>query len=153
MEAILTDYLTQRKLRKTPERYAILDTVYGINGHFTIEELSQQLEDNNFRVARATLYNTMKLFIELRLVVRHRFIGQTKYEACLHNDNHLHQVCTVCGKVTEVDSPDIIRAIEATKLKRFHKDGFTLYIYGICTTCSSRLTRQRNKKNKKNKEK
>ena len=37
---ILNGYLEMKKCRKTPERYAILDAVYSIRGHFTIEELS-----------------------------------------------------------------------------------------------------------------
>lgn len=147
---ILTRYLALNKHRKTPERYAILDTVYDTEGHFTLEELSNRLVAQNFRVSRATLYNTMKLFIELRLVVRHRFIGQTKYEACRHDDNHVHQVCTVCGRVTELDSQLIINAIDSTRLKRFHRDGFMLYIYGVCSPCQARITREQNKKNKQN---
>lgn len=144
VKAILTSYLELNRLRKTPERYAILDTVYSINGHFTLDELGNILEENNFRVSRATLYNTMKLFIELRLVIRHRFIGQTKYEACFHNENHIHQVCTLCGSVTEVCSTEITDAIETTKLHRFRKDGFTLYIYGVCSKCQARITRKKN---------
>lgn len=144
VKGILTSYLELNKLRKTPERYAILDAVYDINGHFTLDELSDILEKENFRVSRATLYNTMKLFIELRLVIRHRFIGQTKYEACYHNANHIHQVCTICGSVTEVDSLEIANAIGGTKLRRFRKDGFTLYIYGICSMCQARITRKKN---------
>jgi Fur family ferric uptake transcriptional regulator len=55
----------------------------------------------------------------------------------------------VCGKVTEVKSDLISNAIDATHLKRFRKDGFTLYIYGICSTCQGKLTRMRNKELKK----
>lgn len=145
---ILTRYLALNKHRKTAERYAILDTVYDTEGHFTLDELSSLLAVQNFRVSRATLYNTMKLFIELRLVVRHRFIGQTKYEACRHEDNHVHQVCTTCGRVTELDSKPITEAIEATRLKRFHRDGFMLYLYGVCSQCQARITREQNKRNK-----
>ncbi|MBQ7422712.1 MAG: transcriptional repressor [Prevotella sp.] len=147
---ILTNYLELKNHRKTPERYAILNAVYGMKGHFTLEELGEALEKDNFRVSRATLYNTMKLFIELRLVIRHRFIGQTKYEACCDNENHIHQVCTICGTVTEVESRQISTAISETKLSRFRKDGFTLYIYGVCSKCQARITRQKNYlKNKK----
>jgi len=140
---ILTSYLELNKHRKTPERFTILDAVYSINGHFTLEELGDKLvNDYNFPVSRATLYNTLKLFIELRLVVRHRFQTTTKYEACYDNDSHCHQVCTVCGKVTEVKSPQVIEAINNMHTKRFRKDGFTLYVYGICSTCQAKLTRQ-----------
>jgi Fur family ferric uptake transcriptional regulator len=142
---ILDSYLELNNHRRTPERYAILDAVYQMDGHFSLEELSSKLENDNFRVSRATLYNAMKLFIELRLVIRHRFIGQTKYEACYNNEDHIHQVCTMCGKVTEVASNDISEAIDKTHLRRFRKDGFTLYIYGICSACQSRMSRMRNK--------
>ena len=56
---ILTNYLELNNHRKTPERYAILDAVYSINGHFTLEELGEKLNgEKNFPVSRATLYNT-----------------------------------------------------------------------------------------------
>ena len=139
---ILNNYLTANNRRKTPERYAILEAVYDTNGHFTLEELSEKLaEENKFPVSRATLYNTLKLFMELRLVIRHRFQGQTKYEACYDNNSHSHQICTVCGKVTEIKSPQISETISNMRLKRFRKDGYSLYIYGICSTCQARITR------------
>ena len=145
---ILNNYLQLNNRRKTPERYAILDAVYDINGHFTLEELSEKLtEENKFPVSRATLYNTLKLFMELRLVIRHRFQGQTKYEACYDNNSHSHQICTVCGKVTEIKSPQISETISNMRLKRFRKDGYSLYIYGICSTCQARITRTKTKNN------
>ena len=147
---ILTSYLELNKHRKTPERFTILDAVYSTNGHFTLEELGEKLtSEYNFPVSRATLYNTLKLFIELRLVVRHRFHTTTKYEACYDNNSHSHQICTMCGKVTEVKSPQIIEAINGLHTKRFRKDGFTLYLYGICSTCQAKLTRQSVKNMKK----
>ena len=146
---ILDNYLDRNNHRKTPERYAILDAIYSIDGHFTLEELGELLESRNFRVSRATLYNTMKLFIELRLVIRHRFIGQTKYDGCYKNENHIHQVCTICGTVDEIQSPEIGKAIRNTHSLRVQKDGFTLYIYGVCAKCQRRLARQ--KKTEENK--
>jgi Fur family ferric uptake transcriptional regulator len=140
---ILTSYLEQHHLRKTPERFAILDAVYDTNNHFTLEELGEKLnEEERFPVSRATLYNTLKLFMELRLVIRHRFQGTTKYEACYDNNSHCHQICTVCGKVSEFKSAKINDAISALHLKRFRKDGYTLYVYGICSTCQAKITRQ-----------
>ena len=147
---ILTNYLELNKHRMTPERFTILDAVYSIDGHFTLEELGEKLDKEfNFPVSRATLYNTLKLFMELRLVVRHRFQTTTKYEACYDNNSHSHQVCTMCGKVTEIKSPQITEAINSLHMKRFRKDGFTLYIYGICSTCQARITRLASKEAKK----
>lgn len=142
---ILDSYLEVNNHRKTQERYTILDAVYSINGHFSLEELGEKLTNEyKFPVSRATLYNTLNLFLELRLVIRHRFHGSTKYEACYDNNSHSHQICTVCGKVTEIDSPEISEVIDELRLKRFRKDGYTLYIYGICSTCQAKLTRLKN---------
>lgn len=149
---ILDGYLEMNNRRKTPERYTILKAIYNSEGHFTLEELGEKLiSDYNFPVSRATLYNTLNLFMQLRLVIRHRFQGSTVYEACYDNTSHCHQICTLCGKVTEVKSPQISEAIEATHLKRFRKDVYTLYIYGICSTCQAKLTRMKNKELNKNK--
>ena len=148
VERILDSYLEMNNHRKTPERYAILRAVYDTDGHFTLDELGEKLaKEYKFPVSRATLYNTLNLFMELRLVIRHRFQGTTKYEACYDNNSHCHQMCTVCGKVTEVRSPEIADAINELHLKRFRKDGFTLYIYGICSTCQGKITRQKKLKN------
>lgn len=152
VERILDGYLEMNNHRKTPERYTILRAVYNFNGHFSLEELSNKLStEYEFPVSRATLYNTLNLFLELRLVVRHRFQGSTKYEACYDNTSHSHQICTVCGKVTEIKSVELNNAIDNMHFKRFRKDGFTLYIYGICSTCQARLTKKKKDNKKSNK--
>jgi Fur family ferric uptake transcriptional regulator len=148
---ILDSYLEMNNHRKTPERYTILKAIYKTEGHFTLDELSDRLvKDYNFPVSRATLYNTLNLFLQLRLVIRHRFQSTTVYEACYDNMSHSHQICTECGKVTELKTPLIAKAIDDTHLKRFRKEGFTLYIYGVCSTCQAKLTKKKKKQVKKN---
>lgn len=78
---IFTEYLNANGHRKTPERYAILDTIYSIDGHFDIDMLySQMMNQENFRVSRATLYNTIILLINARLVIKHQFGTSSQYE-------------------------------------------------------------------------
>lgn len=45
---VLDNYLEMNKHRKTPERYAVLDAVYSLKGHFTLEDLGAQLEKMHF---------------------------------------------------------------------------------------------------------
>ena len=150
VKVILANYLELNRNRKTPERFTILDAVYSINGHFTLDELSEKLvSEYNFPVSRATLYNTLKLFIELRLVIRHRLQSTTKYEACYDNNSHSHQVCTMCGQVTEIKSQELTEVINSLHTKRFRKDGYSLYIYGICSNCQAKMTRKAKLEEKK----
>ena len=58
---IFTEYLNANGHRKTPERYAILDTIYSIDGHFDIDTLYSLMADQeNFRVSRATLKKNLQ---------------------------------------------------------------------------------------------
>lgn len=144
----LDDYLETNNLRKTPERYAILDAVFSLRGHFSMEELGEYLTTNNFRVSRATLYNNLRLFKKLRFVVCHRLQNGTRYESCSDDKEHCHQICTVCGSVTEFNSSELIEIVNNLKLKRFKKDGFSLYIYGICSKCQAQITRRKSNRQK-----
>lgn len=136
VKQIFTEYLTTNGHRKTPERYAILNTIYSIDGHFDIDTLYlRMMEEENFRVSRATLYNTIILLINARLVIKHQFGASSQYEKSYNRDTHHHQICTHCGKVTEFQNEGLQTAIESTKLSRFALSHYSLYIYGLCSKC------------------
>ena len=81
--ALLNGYLEMNNHRKTPERYAILDAVTSMNEHFSLDQLMEKLTGElRFPVSRATLYNTLNLFVKLRIVFRHRLASTTTYEFC-----------------------------------------------------------------------
>ena len=147
VKQILTEYLQVNGHRKTPERYAILDTIYSIKGHFDIDTLYNYMaNEGKFRVSRATLYNTIILFIDAKLVIKHQFGNSSQYERAYNNETHHHMICTECGKVTEFLDENLKQAIANTKLKKFHASHYSLYIYGVCSKCT--WAKRRKKKDK-----
>lgn len=144
VKQVLTEYLQKNGHRKTPERYAILDSIYSIKGHFNIETLLQYMEEKEkFRVSRATLYNTIILLIDAGLVIKHQFGNTSQYERSYNNETHHHMICTSCGKVSEFEDENLKQAVVQSKLKGFQPTHYSLYIYGLCSKCVSK--RKKNK--------
>jgi Fur family ferric uptake transcriptional regulator len=141
-----TEYLTANKCRKTPERYAILDLIYTKQRHFDMDSLYESMTKQNFRVSRATLYNTMQLLLDCNLVLKHQF-GQniSFYERAYNNDSHHHLICTNCRKIQEYKDNDLKSIIQSKKTKRFVPSHYSLYIYGLCSTCVKQAKTKNNK--------
>lgn len=145
-----SDYLDANGLRKTTERYAILNRIMSITGHFTIEELQQLIDGDGFRVSRSTVYNTVELLMDAKMLRRHVFEGmQAQYERITLP--HTHLVCTTCGKVKEVRDPNFAAFMNARRFNAFNADHYNLYVYGTCSTCARKSKRSKDEKNKKRK--
>ena len=149
VKAEFTKYLTQHKHRKTPERYAILDHIYSTKGHFDMESLYTSMTEANFRVSRATLYNTIELLLDSGLVVKHQFgANVSQYERAHGNENHDHMICLSCGEVKEHKNSNLFTPSQQKKLQRFKVSYYSMYIYGTCAKCLRAKSNIEKKKNK-----
>ena len=140
-----TEYLTLNKHRKTPERYAILDHIYSTKGHFDMDSLYLSMKETNFRVSKATLYNTIELLLDCELVVKHQFgANVSQYERAYGKENHDHMICLVCGEVRESKNSNLFTPAQQRRLKKFKVSYYSMYIYGICNKCE-RTKKEENK--------
>ena len=139
---IFAEYLKENKCRRTPERFAILDAIYSINGSFEIKELMALLEEKEkFRVSRATIYNTIAMLIKANLVTHHQFGPVSKYEKC-YDTGKAYTICTKCGKITELGNINITENI-TKNIKKFHLTHHTLHLYGLCNKCHQAMKRRK----------
>jgi Fur family ferric uptake transcriptional regulator len=144
-----TNYLTEKKLRKTEERYAILEGVCSFTGHFDIIMLHNRIKDARYYVSKSTVYNTLEVLLDAGIVVSYQASAQSvQYELKKYAETHSHLFCTKCGSVHEIKNLHLKGCLNTIKTPGFTPEFYSLYIYGICRKCKNKIQKEMNKRNK-----
>src|SRR5918993_1511043 len=131
-------YLREQGLPITQQREQIADVVFATDGHLSVEDLEEKLRERGERIGKATIYRTLETLVKSGLVAEHDFgEGFKRYEHLFGQPPiREHLVCTECGKVAAIHSPDILRVHQATAARHgFIPARYRLTIYGLCAEC------------------
>jgi Fur family ferric uptake transcriptional regulator len=140
-ETSLAQVLRARGLRMTPQRQLVLDAVRRL-GHATPEQLHAAVQQTAAAVNITTIYRTLELLEELRLVTHtHLSHGAPTYHAA-GGQQHIHLVCRGCGGVQDAE-PSVLRPVTD---KLAHQRGFLVDVthvslFGLCARCESGAAR------------
>jgi Fur family transcriptional regulator, ferric uptake regulator len=126
----LATRLRSRGLRMTPQRDHVLGAVRELR-HATPEQIGEALPG----VDITTVYRTLELLEEIGLV-RHTHLGHGAPTFRPADDEHVHIVCHVCGRV--IDAPHSLADDLAERL--FDEQGFLVdrshfTVFGRCHDC------------------
>ena len=122
--------------RLTPQRQLVLEAVAEL-GHATPDDIVTAVRKTASGVNISTVYRTLELLEELGLVTHtHLGHGPPTYHAAT-DDDHVHLVCRVCGRVTET-APELVADVvtELASTEGFHADVRHLAIFGRCRDCA-----------------
>lgn len=140
VKEIFSGHLEQNAFRKTPERFAILEEIYRRTDHFDAEALYIHMKTRNYRVSRATVYNTLELLVNCDLVKRHQFgKNLALYEKSHGYKQHDHLICEDCEKVVEFCDPRIQQIKDMMgDLLKFNITHHSLNLFGKCNGACER---------------
>ncbi len=134
---ILSEYIRRKNLKHSAQRQLILEVFLGTEQHLTAEELYARVKKKNPSVGFATIYRSIRLFAEAGLCRELQVEGGiTMYEHLFNHKHHDHLICTACGKLIEVISPEIESLQEKLAAKhKFKLKRHRLELYGTCSSC------------------
>lgn len=133
-EAAFLEFIQAKGLKTTRQRSTIVQVFFRMHGHISVEELLHQVKQVNPRIGYATVYRTLHLLVESRLVEERRFgDGLARYEGRNEVEHHDHMICMECGKIREFSHPRLLELQE----KLAEESGFKIYrhrleLYGTC---------------------
>ena len=127
--------LEDKGYRSTVPRRAIVRTIEEMHEGFTAEDVVRKLP----AVGRATVFRTLKLFLETGIICRLNLIDGAPRYMLSRIEHHHHTVCVKCGKVGE------FRAATVERLMRIIGDdllgeivGHRIELYVICDSAESK---------------
>ena len=139
-------YLGSAGLKTTRQRRAIFEAFSGAQGHVSLDELLVAAQRELPSVGYATVYRTMKLFVDAGVASERQFgDGQARYEAVFdEEEHHDHVICRTCGAIFEFEDEEIERR-QADVARQFglRITRHRLDIWGECMTpdsCENRVS-------------
>jgi Fur family ferric uptake transcriptional regulator len=135
-----TEELRRSGHRASKRRAAVIELLGRQSCVLSAREISERLRAEGEPVGIATVYRTLELLGELRLVQRLEMGSDPGlYEPAMPSgqDHHHHFVCDRCGEVTPFDDPGIERAIEKLAERLDYAVGdHDVVLRGGCPDCA-----------------
>jgi Fur family peroxide stress response transcriptional regulator len=134
----LVSSLREEGFRITPQRVAILDYLLKTDDHPSAEYIHKIIRKKYPMVSLSTVYKTLDLLKEKKLVNEIEVDGQSRFDA--HTDAHINLVCMKCGKIDDVDEDSLneIQNRAAKKSKYLILKG-SFELFGYCNNCKSKF--------------
>jgi len=137
-DASIIEALRKKGYKATSQRIAICRFALRSRDHPTAQRIYKEVKSVHPTVSIATVYKTLHVLKELRLVQELAFVeGETRFDSYM--EPHANLVCRGCGNVSDVDDPVTREMVARVAARvRFTLMGQRLDIYGICDGCSRR---------------
>jgi Fur family ferric uptake transcriptional regulator len=131
----LAEQLKKAGYKLTPARRAVIEVLETEVEHPSHQQILEEGQKIYPKLSRATVYRTMELLVELRLV-RPLYLNDPTQRFVSATGGHHHLVCSSCGKIFEFDQCTVDQlATELSGKYNFEIFSHLLEFHGLCETC------------------
>jgi Fur family transcriptional regulator, ferric uptake regulator len=130
--------LREQGHKASTPRAAVLDSIGRQECVVSAQDIADDLKRRKQRVGIATVYRTLEVLEELKLVQRLDLGGESaRFEPAMPDGHHHHHfVCRRCGEALPFEDPALERAIEALgKRLAASVDEHDVILKGCCQDC------------------
>ncbi|MFD1389735.1 peroxide-responsive transcriptional repressor PerR [Alkalibacillus flavidus] len=132
-EALTT--LKSSGVRITPQRHAVLEYLMHSMEHPTADEIYKALESKFPNMSVATVYNNLRVFLDIGLV-RELPYGDSSSRFDCNMSDHYHIICNSCGKIEDFHYPALDEVEQlAEQVTGFNVTDHRMEVYGTCEDC------------------
>jgi len=128
--------LQEKGYRLTPQRMLVIEALHNADSHISAEEIYEQMRARYPYSNISTVYRTLELLKELKLVTETDFgEGRVRYHVA-EKSHHHHLVCRRCGKVINLEE-SALYPLKGALLRDydFEADLRHMAIVGECGEC------------------
>lgn len=133
----VTHFLKLRNLNMTRERRQIVEAVCDMKRGFSVDDLYFAMHGKGVKTSKATLYRTVQLMVEARVLKESELSGrQAAYEILEPGEHHGVMVCQHCNRTFEFRGPSLDRFLhEASVNHQFLPLSSSIKLTGVCGEC------------------
>ncbi len=98
--------LSERGIKITPQRIAILEAVYKSNNHPSAEDIIEYIKDSNPNIAKGTVYKVLETLVLNDLIRKVKTDKDImRYDGIVENHHHLY--CSKCDLIEDYKDAEL----------------------------------------------
>lgn len=125
--------IAEKGLKVTPQRMSILEAIYNLENHPTVEQIIEFIRKKHPNIATGTVYKVLNTLVNNDLVKKVKTEKDImRYDGLIENHHHLY--CAVCDYIEDYKNSELDKLLqkffEENKIDNFIIDDIKLQING-----------------------
>lgn len=134
----IRELFTEKGLKVTPQRIAILEAIYKLDNHPTAEDIIINIRKNNPNIAIGTVYKVLDTLVENQIITKVKTDKDImRYDGVIKKHHHLY--CSTCDLIEDYVDEELDELIKNhfknKNIEGFKMEGIVLQIRGTFDKC------------------